>query len=516
MKLTRWGVGALAAGLGLIWATSATPASTNVQLAGSNATDAGMARFHAQHISWHGCQRGPDDDEGQVLDKAGAQCAEVTVPLDYARPNGRTIKVAISRLKATDTARRIGPIIFNLGGPANPVVGAIVDARQAMGETGARFDLIGLDLRFSGRSTPLDCDWPAGWLPRSAGAGRDSFERMAGLTRDLARRCVQRHADLLPYASTASTARDMDVVRAALGAPKLSYVGYSQGSYLGAAYTQLFPHRADRIVLDSAIDPRRVGTRVLAGNVLQREAALREWAAWAAQRNEQYHLGGTTADVIATVMRTYRTSAQRPLRVGRFEVDDTVLPGLLTGPLSDDTDEANAELATTLQLLARAAAGETVQPSEGLETTLADLLTGAGSALDSPQTAIMCGDAAVSRDPERYWRDIQAHRAEAPLFGPLGRTITPCAFWPAAAAAPVRVHNDVPALIVNAAGDINATLDMGLAMHRALTGSRMIIADELRTHGVYLLRGGPCVDDTVNAYLNSGRLPGRDLRCARA
>src|SRR5262249_15185653 len=121
------------------------------------------------------------------------------------------------------------------------------------------------------------------------------------------------------------------------------------------------------------------------------------------------------------------------------------------------------------------------------------------------------------RDPEFYRRDIEAHRAEAPLFGPLNRNISPCAFWPAGPvqAAP-RVHNAVAALVVNAAGDIGATLDLGRAMHQALTGSRMVTLDGVRTHGVYLFQGNACVDGAVNAYLTTGALPASDLTCTRS
>ncbi|HEX6673478.1 MAG TPA: alpha/beta hydrolase [Actinomycetes bacterium] len=273
------------------------------------------------------------------------------MPLDYARPGGRTTSVAISRLKATDSAVRIGPMIINLGGPAIPVLARVVDARQAMGETGARFDLVGMDARFTGRSTPLDCGWPASWSPRSAGATRRSFDRMVGL--------------------------------------------------------------------------------------------------------------------------------------------------------------------------AQAAATGSAEPTPELDRALAGVLTGADSAFHSGQTAIQCADEAVPRDPEWYWRDLQARRAHHPLFGPLDRMISPCAFWPASPEQPpVRVHNDVPALIVNADGDVNATPELNQAMHRALSGSRLITLEGVRTHGVYLFQGAACVDDTVDAFDaittdRPGILPAGDLTCAR-
>src|SRR6185437_5101881 len=90
-------------------------------------------------------------------------------------------------------------------------------------------------------------------------ASKASFREMVRISRDLARRCGQHERSMLPFAGTASAARDMDVIRGALGQHQLSFLGYSYGTYLGALYTQMFPGRAGRIVLDSAIDPAHPG-----------------------------------------------------------------------------------------------------------------------------------------------------------------------------------------------------------------------------------------------------------------
>ena len=464
-------------------------------------------------VSWHPCVLWPDDVEGQALDDAGVECADVPVPLDYSQPRGRSITVAIARSRGSDTANHVGSLIINLGGPASPVLDSVPLARAAMGATGERFDLIGMDPRFAGRSSPVDCRLPAYWLPRSAGADRAGFAAMVSLTRDLAGRCGPAERALLRHASTANMARDMDTIRAALGEPKISYLGYSQGSYLGAVYTQLFPRRADRIVLDSAINPARSGTRVLRDGAPGREAQLREWAVWAAEHNADYHLGATADAVLGTVRRVYAASARRPLTVGSYEVDDTLVPALITTPLTDDTE--NGELAEVVRVLNRAADGSPAEPTEEMAATLASLVDGVGSATHTAQTAILCGDAAVSRDPEVYWRDIQRHRASSPLFEPLARTITPCSFWPdPPAERPVEVRNGTPTLIVQAEKDVNSQLPGARALHRALTGSRLLVLAGARTHGVYLFRGASCVDDAVNGYLRSGRLPATDLTCS--
>jgi pimeloyl-ACP methyl ester carboxylesterase len=124
---------------------------------------------------------------------------------------------------------------------------------------------------------------------------------MVDLTRNLAHRCARFQRAMLPFAGTANAARDMDVIRGALGESKLSYLGYSYGTYLGAVYTQMFPGRADRIVLDSAINPAHPG--VAKGiNGPQREKALHEWAKFAAMHDSQFHMGSTPSQVVATVL----------------------------------------------------------------------------------------------------------------------------------------------------------------------------------------------------------------------
>ncbi|MFI5958971.1 alpha/beta fold hydrolase [Cryptosporangium sp. NPDC051539] len=502
--------------LGAALVASAVFAITPIAYAGTDAPDAGLTRFHHQRVEWKSCQHGTDDTEGRALDEAGVQCADIRVPLDYTRPRGRTITVAVARSKATDTARYAGPLIFNLGGPANPVLSTVPLARQGMGATGAKFDIIGMDIRFSGRSSPIDCGWPASWLPRSAGTDRESFNRMVALSKDLARRCGRTNADVLPFATTANAARDMDVIRAALGAPKLSFLGYSQGSYLGAQYIQQFPQQAGRIVLDSVIDPDRPGVTILSDRTvaLRREVALRQWAQLAAQHDDQLHLGSTPERVLATVQRVYQAAARKPLHVGPYLVDDTVIPGVIVNLLIDDSEDNALELAATVRVFEQAADTGSAEPTEALATTLAGQLTGRNSVERSAATAVQCGDTTTTRDVETTWRDVEAARATAPLFGPLGSNITPCTFWPNPPQQhPIRIRNGVPALVVQAAGEVNAILEMGQAMHRDLSGSRMITLAGARDHGIYLFRGSNCVDLAVNAYLATGNLPTADLTC---
>ncbi|MER7209199.1 alpha/beta hydrolase [Streptosporangium sp. NPDC000239] len=471
-------------------------------------------RFHHQRLDWHGCKTGPDDRAGASLDAAGAQCAEVTVPLDYRRPGGRTISVAISRIKATDPAGRRGVLLTNPGGPGGPGLDLVASLAQWSPALTSRYDLIGMDPRFTGRSTPIRCGWKTDVFLRSAGPNRRTFNESAALMKELAAKCARGNRDVLPYASTRNTARDMDVVRAVLGEPKLSYLGYSYGTYLGAVYTQMFGARADRIVLDSAVNPDTYGPGLLSGNAPAITAALRNWAAWAAAHDKDHGLGDTTTKVLATVNHVNRAAARRPLRIGGYRIDSHHIPYLLFGPLYEDGEKAYADFATQVRALADATRGTVVTAPPSLKASLDSLFTGTG-ALDA-QAPIICADRAASRDPETYFRDIQAHRADEPLYGPLIRNITPCAFWPTAPVeAPTKVRNGVPVLVVGNDGDPGSPYLGQQAMHRALTGSRMVTLRGAYRHATYLGAGNSCVNTTVERYLIDGVLPGGDVTCVK-
>ncbi|MET7301671.1 alpha/beta hydrolase [Embleya sp. NPDC005575] len=506
----------LTAGLTTLSATAATPADPGTDVATSGA---GLDRFNHQRLDWRSCVLGPDDAVGRNLEQAGAFCANVTVPLDYADPWGRTTTVAISRLEATDTHRRIGSLLLNNGGPGNDTIGAPPDIRTAMKDVGARYDIIGMDPRFVGRSSRLDCGWPVGTNIFSAGLGRATFDRQVTLQKDLADRCRATNASVLPYVTTRNTARDMDVIRAALGERKISYLGYSYGTYLGTVYTQMFPGRYDRVVLDGALDPNNYGSRTLRGGEAEYEHAFGDWAAWAASRDDVYGLGGTRDEVLAAADRIVAASARNPLTVGTapdvFRVDDTQVPFVYFIGIADDSDAARAALAEQVSVLNKAAQGLPAPSSPGLIGLLQFALTDGGSPHGSVQSAIFCGDVAAPRNPEVYWRDVQRSRAAHPLFGPLSNNIVPCAFWDRPREEPTRVRRDAPIMIVAATGDPRTVYKGSVALHDQLPSSRLVTLRGANQHGVFGSYGNACVDSRVNAYLATGNLPATDPTCVK-
>src|SRR5690606_24441609 len=158
--------------------------------------------------------------------------------------------------------------------------------------------------------------------------------------REMAKRCERTNGDVLPYVTSRNTARDMEVVRAVLGESTLSYLGYSYGSYLGQVYTQLFPGRTDRMVLDGVSPPERYSQTLLHGAEAANRAALRAWASWTAARHDTYRLGTTRGEVLTTVENILDAAAEKPLRIGAaYRLDEHVVPALFIGGLGSDLDE---------------------------------------------------------------------------------------------------------------------------------------------------------------------------------
>jgi pimeloyl-ACP methyl ester carboxylesterase len=190
------------------------------------------------------------------------ECATATVPLDHARPNGRQTQLAVTRLPAQDQENRIGSLFVNFGGPGGDAVGALhAFGAFLFAELNQRFDIVGFDPRGTGQSSnAIDCHVNQ----ETEGLYAQPFTTPYNLdlgqwrarARGYAEACLRENSRaLLRFASTADVARDMDLLRAAVGDAKLSYLGFSYGTFLGATYASLFPNNYRALVLDGALDP---------------------------------------------------------------------------------------------------------------------------------------------------------------------------------------------------------------------------------------------------------------------
>ncbi|MGW0712158.1 alpha/beta hydrolase [Streptomyces sp. NPDC002643] len=456
-----------------------------------------LVRYYSQQLTWKRCEA----DE-----PASYQCASVTVPVDYAHPDGRTLRLRVSRLRTSTPAKRHGVLLSNPGGPGNPGLSDPVQLKDALAKSVLqRYDLIGFDPRGLGASSPVRCG-----LTQDEAALTEPYRpyRAATFAQDTARA-----RDIAAKCATRNTARDMDVIRGVLGEKKLSYIGWSYGSYLGSVYTQLFPGHSDRMVLDSAPDPNRFGRGTALAMAAGAEPAFEEWSRLTAGRDRTYHLGDTPAKVRAAFWRLVARANRTPLL---YEGDDLDHQGdVLTGAdirswlrwsFGADPYQAAEDVVALRSSRPGRATGPDTGPADAADDNSAGL-----------NWAVICADNTASwpRDPSRYQRDARHESARHPLYGDFAANITPCAFWPRGAEPATHVGNKVPALVVQNQWDPQTPLSSGRAMHRALRGSRMVYVHGGRGHAVYGFPGAPaCVTRTVDAYLTGGHLPAKDVTCS--
>ncbi|WP_216892691.1 alpha/beta fold hydrolase [Nocardia alni] len=487
----RWLVSTV--GVVLIAAVSAGPAA---------AAQDPLDRFYHQRLVWQPCH-------DAVLDGAGARCAGVLVPLDYSHPEGRTLTVAISRIAATDPARRRGILLSNPGGPGGPGLRTMVsEERNLSAGARAQYDLIGMDPRGIGRSDRVNCVVPLPTMLFSAGFDLFGYARDTALAGALAASCLAGDSEKVRQITTRNTARDMDVIRAAFGDERLSYYGASAGTYLGAVYTQMFPGRTDRMVLDSAVDPDRAWMGMFQDMGPINEAALDDWAAWAARHDDRYHFGTTAQQVRAFVEQMIRRAAAHPVvdLASQYLIDEHTAPMMLLALLSNP--QADAKLAEVVRMVSDGVSGRPMDMER-----LKSEITAAVPLETGGMAAVTCGDAAAPRDPQWYYRNIEAARATQPVFGAFANNITACAFWPAPVEPPTRVRNPTPAMILASVHDTRTAYSEGLALHRDMSASRLVTLADTRIHGAFRAGLSPCVNDAVNTYLGQGVLPAADVTC---
>ncbi|MEU8587377.1 alpha/beta hydrolase [Streptomyces sp. NPDC048664] len=482
-------------------------------LAPAPAHAAGVPRaFETQRPAWHRCDTSLP---------ATFQCATIKVPLDYSRPDGKTLRLAISRIRTSDPAKRRGALVFNPGGPGGEGLDMPALMKPMLPkDVRDRYDLVGFDPRGVGRSSPLTCGLTTTERNTEHPYHPATFDKDVTWARTVAEKCRAKNGATLPYITTRNTARDMDVLRAVVGAKKLSYLGYSYGTYLGAVYAQMFPARTDRFVLDSAVDPARVWRGMIQVWAEGTEPAFARWAEWTARHDHDYKLGDTPAKVKKAFWDLVALADRHPVDDGT----GTRLTGDDIRSLLRPQFFTPKEAARTVADLKKSAAGHPVahpsaaphdgRPAPGAFARAAQPPADNDSAV---LWSVICGDtAAWPHDPEQYRRDAIRDKARYPLYGDFGSAITPCAFWGKPAEPVTKVDSRVGLLTVQNQWDPQTPLTSGLGMHRALRGSRMVYVEGGEGHGVYAGNPRLCADRTVDSYLATGKLPAHDVTCKAA
>lgn len=481
-----------------------------------------LAQFYDQQLQWGPCNDyAPTADDAQTYADPQFDCTRVTVPQDYARPgDGKTMQIALLRKKATGA--KIGSLFADPGGPG--ASGTSFVARQAAtwatNGLGDRFDLVGFDPRGTGASRPrIQCLTDAEndeertkvfADPSPAGVAAAEAD-----SRQFAERCTQRTgADVLANVGTRDVAKDMDVMRAAVGDQKMTYAGFSYGTELGTAYAEAFPQNVRALLLDGAIDPTQ-----------------------------------------STIDSTVKQNAGFQLAFDNFAEDCTSRPGCPLG-----TDPATATQA--FQTVMRPLIDTPAKVSDGRILSFSDAQTGVSQALYVSQLwpALQQGISQVANgngdllmrladlyyerdDQGRYSNMLQAFQSiscvnqpalkepsealelatradEAAPFrstgrGPVGARDA-CAFWPVPPTSEPhtpQVDGLPPVVVVSVTGDPATPYQAGVDLAQQLNGSLITVNGNQHTAS---LQGDACTDTLAIDYLVNLTLPPQGAECTLA
>ncbi|MFD9871865.1 alpha/beta hydrolase, partial [Streptomyces niveus] len=510
--------GALATLGSLVLSTLTAAPAGGADFAGTSSEARGTAvaakRAAAAGITFRACPK------AEML-PAPLKCGTVEVPLDYSRPDGQRIKLTVSRVKASgrtgaaggegkavETVRRQGALVYNPGGPGSSGMAFPLAAKMPEWKRiAAAYDMVGYAPRGVGRSAPLSCQNAADFAKAPTLAPTyptESYKReRISRAKAYAQGCARNAGASLRHYTSLNNARDLDVLRAALGEKKLSFMGASYGTYFGALYASLFPSHVRRMVFDSAVNPapEQIWYR---NNLDQSFAFERRWAdfrAWVAKHDATYHLGTTPDEVQRNYERVRAEVAHRPaggkvgpgqlhaamLGVGYYDdywpVRATALSEFLKGNTKPLVDQAAP----------RAAAAVDNENSNAV------------------YTAVECNDAPWPTNWKVWDRDNTELAAIAPFETWDNAWMNlPCAFWPAQRQKPADIRTSAgelpPTLILAAERDAATPYPGALELQRRLAGSVLVTERGAGTHGI---AGGTneCVNDHVEAYLLTGKTP---------
>jgi pimeloyl-ACP methyl ester carboxylesterase len=449
---------------------------------------------------------------------ARLECATLSVPLDYADPDGEQITIGLNRLPARNPSQRIGSLIFNPGGPGG--AGSIPVAQQARGMlvfTDAvldHFDVIGMDPRGTGMSTPVRCD-PDVWNEYVSRFPQDEagFADLRAHTQAVGESCLRLTGPLLGHLDTVSAARDLERVRLALGGEPLTYLGLSYGTELGATYAQLFPDTIRVMALDGALDHAQRPLAMLDNEARAYENELERFAAWC---DETATCALHGQDVLAVYDALVATADESPI-----PAPGCAEPGFCQAGV---TGEDIRFAVQGLLLFTHPTPAFGLPGWEGLAKALAAAQAGDASAFGSYRAqseadpnyaglAIECAD--WDTDIATY-DDLAAHETFARIIAPHSQgatqtwtVLTGCMGWPVPAAnppAPWHVEGTPPILIVNATYDPSTAYVWAQLMREQIADSVLLtrIGDG---HTSYLLPGESQTRDAIDHYLLTGETP---------
>lgn len=476
--------------------STASPSTTTTSLAAKVTPATGGS------INWKPCS---EEDSEKLA------CAQFSVPFDYAKPSGKKFSLTLVKRPASDPKRRIGSMLVNPGGPG--FGGSFLPENASLYFSSHlldRFDIVGWDPRGTGKSTPfIDCvsDYDKYFTSDPTPETDAQREALINVSEAFAKECEKNSGDILPYVSTNNTARDMDLIRSALGEAKITYFGFSYGSELGATWATMFPSTVRAAVLDGAADP----------NADYMEGGLQQATGF--EKELTKFLARCSADPKCPFHNARNSEA----------AFDALMLSLDKKPLVVSAKRAPVNQAIAYTAVAQAMYSSTIWSA--LETALADAQVGKGAGL------LDLNDQYYQRKPDgSYGNELEAFNAiyclddpgpktveESDSFLPQFKKAAPrlypgfaggygCVFWPAQADLRIAItaKNAGPIIVIGTTGDAATPLQSSRNMASALEDGRLIVVTADRHTGY---GENTCVTSAVDNYLLTTSVTFREKAC---
>ena len=512
----------LGVGAGAVPAAALPAAGPAAAVAASSkaAVPKGLESFYGQKVEWYDCVATGGMEKS--AEKTGFQCAKVKVPLDYSKPDGQTIEIAMKKHSATGSVRQ-GTLFMNPGGPGGSGVddvGGMVTSTFAGVQKS--YDIIGFDPRGVGSSTAVNCtsdtelEAKTEDAPVNAGEAATTFEQRAAVIsaqfKQFEASCAAgtKPAELLDHVDTVSVARDLDVLRALSGDQKLNYAGFSYGTYLGATYAELFPANTGRLVLDGALDPSLTYSERRQGQARGFERALRNYVAWC-QSGQSCPLTGDVDAGVQQIGDVFTSANQSPVpssdpnRPVKGEDMKQIVGLMLHSPESSWSVVSEA-------------LGQVINKHDASAfRAIVDQLTAHPLVNTGAMMGTNCLDYRVEGDMATWTAQSKELERNAPRFatvseaGDLG-----CQAWGHTGTQPskaLHAKGAAPILVIGTTGDPATPHEWAVALADQLE-SGQLLTWEGNGHVAYSNPGhGPCVTQAVDTYLLTGTMPKKGLTC---
>lgn len=479
---------AAALGLALSGCASGVPSSQVADPGpGTGDVPAGMETFYEQDLTWYGCQ--------------GLECAQVIVPLDHDDPDGETIQLTITRLAATGPSD--GVLLTNPGGPGVSGLDHLAASRGAWSRTvRSHLDIVSFDPRGVGSSTPVRCltdedtDTMLGSDPTPEGQAEQ--EHADEIAQDFAAGCLEAAGDALAHFSTVDAAKDIDVIRAVLGADRINYLGSSYGTHLGSTYAALHPGRVGRFVLDAPVSPTVDLAGLTTAQAAGLDATTREWAR--ACIDDGCPFGGDEDEVVTSLHAFLDGIDAATIRTGDGE--ETLTEGWATwGVIAGLVSPSRwAQLTTAI---------EDAEGGDGADLMglASDYVGRTGNGYSGNMVHAIHVVNCLDREPGTMPGDREGWAAR------MGTG--PCEHWPVetAATAPDLTLDGTPdVLVIGATGDPITPYPWAVELKDTL-GAAHLLAREGSGHVSYLR--DRCVTKAVDRFLVDGQLPDDGTTCGQ-